>query len=196
MKKEDKETALDFLNELVSKDLLTNLSSNLFSWRNSNTFSHNFHIGYGLYKYVFIIDDYDFVIKTDRNSSSIGNGCGAEFQMYKQAVKDNMTEFFPETDFLTSIGGHKFYIQERADVDEMGLEDSVFEYVSPYFDDEQLAREYAYDDEIEIEDILNAVFPREKAKKLIKWLNEYEIEDIHCGNLGFRNNHPMIIDFS
>lgn len=195
MKKKDKETALNFLNELVSKGLLTNLSSNLFYWRNNNTFSHNFHIGYGLYKYVFIIDDYDFVIKTN-HTSKIGNGCAEEFYMYKQAVKDNMEEFFPETDFLTSIDGHKFYIQERADVNEMGVEDSVFEYVSPYFDDEQLAREYVYDDEIEVEDILNAVFPKEKAKKVIDWLDKYGIEDIHCGNIGFNNNRPMIIDFS
>lgn len=191
----EKEVAMDFLNELVSKGLLESLPSGILSWRLNHTFSRPFHIGSGLYKYVIIIDDYDFVIKTDRRIDT-KHGCAGEFDNYKLAVEENMTEFFPETDFLTSIDGHKFYIQERADVDETGVEDSVFEYVSPFFDDENMAKEYVYDDEIAVEDILNAVFPEGKADKLIIWLNEHGIEDIHCGNLGFCHNRPMIIDFS
>lgn len=195
MRKEDKEIALTFLNELITKGLINSFPSNVFNWHRNNTFSHTFRIGCGLYKYVFIVDGFDFVIKTDRQENW-HHGCTEELNNYKIAIKEDMKCFFPETDFLANIEGHQFYIQEKAEVDEIAVADSVYKYVSPYFDDEEIAREYVYDDEIEIEDIINSLFSKNEADKLLRWLNKYALDDIHEGNIGWLDDHAVIIDFS
>lgn len=107
-----------------------------------------------------------------------------------------MQEFFPETDFLITIGGHSFFIQEKASTDETKITSDILDYLSPYFDNEQDALDYFYDGKVEADDILYILFPVEKAKKINKWLDEQNIGDIHLGNVGFLNGHAVIIDFS
>lgn len=186
----NKKIAINLVKELIAKGLLNNLPTNVLSWSKNRTFSYNFHIGYGIYKYVFVLDDYNFVIKVDRKISA--HKSVKEFQLYRQALREGMQEFFPETDFLISIGGHSFFIQEKASTDETKVVSNALDY----FNSEQDALDYLYDERIEADDIINVLFPIEKAQKIIKWLDEQNIGDIHLGNVGFLNEHAVIIDFS
>lgn len=200
----DKNLAMSLVNELLDNDVIDYITHTFArpDWPGITHISRRFRVSRGCYKIVFIFEDCDFVIKTDRvddwynGPSNNFGGCHDEYDIYQRICKDNMTEFFPETDFLMEADGYEFYIQERADIDEDRAEDEIYQSIRYSFEDDEEAQDYAYSGEVTLEDILYAIFGSDDGEKLSQYLSGLDITDIHSGNVGWRNGYPMIIDFA
>lgn len=128
----------------------------------------------------------------------IADYCDREAVIYYEAVEAGVEEFFAKTELAGYADcGRPLYKSER-----------VFEYMSVETIDirrkepsqkaknsannsyycalpfDWLARAYDY-------------YGEEKVKKLIAFLDEFDIRDLHDGNIGFRKNGaPVLLDYS
>lgn len=153
----------------------------------------------GCTKYAFICDNSDWVLKTEYGPNK-RNYCAAEQDYYILAEEHGLQNFFAETRYLITINDRDFYIQRRAEVNEDRTSDFFYEYCSPscsdcYYEDEDEKNEAIWDSVYDMcdEDRIRAVFDDEK---LLSFLNENNINDIHEGNIGYFNGFPILIDFS
>ncbi len=162
----------------------------------------------GVEKYCMISDKIKYVVKWSQTKCK--DGAMREVEVYRKAKAAGMEMFFPYTDFLfQSKTGINFILQEKID------------YVAFDFP-EQKAREYLSVNEI----IDNALYKEFNSKmqvcdrdycssidkiwlkkalllygtaicnKLCDFIRENKINDLHRGNVGYKNDKPVIIDFS
>ena len=153
----------------------------------------------GCTKYAFISNNSNWVLKTEYGSNK-RNYCAAEQDYYILAEECGLQNFFAETRYLITINDRDFYVQRRAEVNEDRTSDFFYEYCSPcysdsYFEDEDEKNEAIWDSVYDMcdEDRIRAVFDDEK---LLSFLEENHINDIHEGNIGYSNGFPILIDFS
>ena len=125
--------------------------------------------------------------------------CALEAKYYQEAVAAGLGHFFSATYELCEVDGIKFYLQERADANEVKISDLFYYYEQSEYGFEE--GEDRLDDavaDMEDEERLEAVFGEEKEiVKLKAFIHEWNINDLHEGNFGITpNGFYKIIDFS
>ena len=161
----------------------------------------------GVSKFVIIPKNGDFVFKIgydhDNEGDEIDNGCEVENVYYQYATYDSLDMYFAATafyDFITTPAGHKIpvYVQEKVEplcdrgsnCDGLTREEkrTMKSKVSSYYGGARL-------DECWIKDFIDC-YGEEELECLMQFIDENNINDLHRGNIGYKNGKPIIFDFS
>lgn len=165
----------------------------------------------GISKICLVFTDADFVFKySNPYAFSDGDEAEREVKNYKRAVELGVEMFFPYTYLYGKIDGINIIYQEKIDysVDEAWSRQNVKET-------RDLIHSISIQDIISTRERFNlkndsyqriidttwlafvlALYSTEVINKLINFIQEKQINDLHGGNLGYKNNKPIIFDFS
>lgn len=199
----ENEKVLKILEEL-------NITPHSDSWDVTNNLRKNGYfnikVADGASKICLIFPDVPYVVKWST--------CGydeamREVEIYQNAVQAHLDKFFPKTVFLTSINGIDFVAQEKIDVTVCNLDfqsrqrfvkisktaldkivckmEHEFKKASPYFK-RDLDRTWAK--------MALVLYGKKACKALCDFVIANKINDLHGANIGYKNNRPIILDFS
>lgn len=157
----------------------------------------------GATKGVIIPKDADFVIKIPFEAYNCGDNfneddyCQLEATAYENALIEGFEFVFVETKFVDIIDGIKIYVQPR--VDEYARDEDE-EYLScdESNEMEDLKDSYfsAYDmNSYWLYEFIN-VYGMDIFNDFCHFTEEYGINDLHGGNLGYYHGKPVIFDYS
>lgn len=138
----------------------------------------------------------DWIIKVGFSNSKI-DYAELEYTNYCLAEEEGLGYYFPETVYIGTFGGHRFYAQRECECDEASVSREWYDSLCDRYYDR--GEEYDCDtvwsevEELEDDERVELLFGDEK---LIEFLREYKINDLHEGNFGYRGGNMVIIDFS
>lgn len=167
----------------------------------------NIHCFFGLTKACLVIDgESKWVIKLSLGRYAT-NYCRVEAKNFRLALHDGLGDFFACMQYVGLVDGIEVYIQERAEVDENLNSDIFREYVREGydFDDPEAGMDeesYIEDraDELDEDERIYAMCHREynedSIEKLIEFIEDHNINDLHEGNWGRLNGRMVLVDYS
>lgn len=209
----------------IDKNEIFEIINEHFGWVNSDCqkfsmLNENFK-KYGLYELGFryetgatkccvFSEEFDYVVKFTWNSGDGFDWCKREYENYLAAVNEGLSWAFPYTDYLGSINGVNFYVQEMASPDEDDVYSICYNKVSDDYENRCSWREESYrsrgwscersdfiSDEVDdLEDDDRVAFVMGYDPTLMDFLYNHRINDLHNGNFGYNGDHYVIIDFS
>lgn len=155
----------------------------------------------GAFRAVILDDNSDWVIKMNFNEDEPGqcseDGCEKEVWLYQCAIENNVEEYFAPCYYGGRFRGQSFYLMQRVCVDT--------EAIASDFDTNlrEIDREYSgydvdmYEDDIEaVVNVFGNYYSHEKVFKLLNFCADYNVYDLHEGNLGYSCDRPVIIDYA
>lgn len=167
---------------------------------------------HGASKLVIIDEESDWVIKLSYDCSiDVDEGmesdyCKRELYNYEKACEEGIDKFFAEIHMVGEVDGIEVYLQEKLKVDD-GVEedvdkifrDYVYSLDESYYDDiedEDERRALLADEvyEMDEEERIEAIFGFEE--RLITFIENNDINDLHSGNFGYRGADLVIMDYS
>lgn len=206
----DKKEVDEILDALEYGDF-DNLNDNVFFKHIVSSFKEKytkpFAYDYGATKGVLIFKELGFVIKIpfvcnddwEFEGADCDNGwdyCEAETLKYQSASINGLAECFAETIFIGTVDGHPIYIQELATMYEKG------ESTTPRSSEdiekvESLCSSQHYDcfNPNWLSDVLN-FFGERIFYKLLNFISDADISDLHNGNIGYIGMRPVLVDYS
>lgn len=170
-------------------------------------YKKSFCYDYGATKGVLIFKELGFVVKIPFPCSSDCEFCGAdcesgwdycevETEKFKMAKENALTECFAETKFVAFINGHPIYMQEYAN---MYMHDGSSSNHTPVDEEkvENICEENDYEcfNKMWLSDVLN-YFGESIFYKLMNFIHDTEIRDLHGGNLGYIGMRPVLVDYA
>ncbi len=216
----EKENLFNLVDTLVANGFKKALTCNhttytvdtdsLYIWKESHrSFLRNNHLSIesGATRIV-VISDNKWVLKFSPLESDMTQDYNClEAGYYQRACEENLEYLFAATYCLGARCGLMIYAQERVKVDEDCTSDSFLNYtLENYFDrcshedySEEEIQEAAWEESCELDndDRIYAMIENvHDADKLIYFINKYDINDLHCGNWGYRGDQPVLIDYS
>lgn len=161
----------------------------------------------GATKICLIFKDWPFVIKW-----SVGNNNDAflETQIYADAVKNNIQQFFPATKLLFEHNGVKFVMQEKVNVcvcDVFNKQDrdrveAIIKTVSDRIIKkvQRTCLKASPNNKRTLDNtwvaMVISLYGKRTCKSLCEFIIKHKINDLHEANIGYKNGRPMILDFS
>lgn len=163
-----------------------------------------FYYDYGASKGVLIFKELNYVIKIPFTGSSDDdfygaeclNGwdyCQVEEEKYWEATKEGLAECFAKTQLISMIDGHPIYLQEYAEMFSSTSSTHTkedIEKVESYCGDSYDCFNPAW-----LSDVLN-YFGEAVFYKLMQFIDTFNIEDLHHGNIGYIGMRPVLVDYS
>ena len=152
----------------------------------------------GVTKKVFILDDFDWVIKTDIWMPY----CKREVENYEAAVASGLSDYFAATFSFIEIDGIAFYLQEKLQCSDGwgdNWSDEISRTLALAINEEADEDEELYDavldeiDSLSDSEIIDMLF---HDKRLTDFILLKDINDLHFGNFGKRDGLLVIFDFS
>lgn len=159
----------------------------------------------GASKCCLVFDNLDFVIKW---SPSSGEEAFAEVITYEKAKEKNLAFLFPKTNVFAIVNGIKFIAQEKID---FSCSDTPRHLRKKYEKQSRTVRNKIYH-KMEMgfqlgtscdrdlnglwASMVISLYGKKVAKALCNFIRENKINDLHDNNLGYKNNRPIILDFS
>ncbi len=209
------ERALDIVRDLISYGLNDAIDGDFTAFcDNAVEYAEKNHIRFacGASKIVIIDEESDWVTKISFDCSAELDDdmeldyCKRELYNYKAACEKGLDKFFAEIHKVGEVNGIDVYLQEKVRVDE-GVEEEVDEIFRQYVyaGDENYYDEFEDEDERRaiLEDGVSDMDAGEKIEaifgfneELINFVEDYDINDLHSGNYGYRGGELVIIDFS
>lgn len=201
--------AREVLNEIVRASHVTDdIQSNFTATAGKKMFGgiRGVKLAHGASRFVLIPDNEPFVFKIDLNIRELFNGkevlsyqnyyCDHEVDIYEMAENEQLGYYFAEITYLDTIFGKDFYIQEKA------IPFKVAQHGITKIEDKEEAEtsqlyEYCIADDIPFEWLYDFVSWNgyEEGVRLLDFLCDNEIDDLHDGNLGYINDRPVLYDF-
>ena len=170
----------------------------------------NLFISNGCTKLCLIPTNGDWVIKINYNSR-YRDYCYDEVRNYNRAEAAGIGEYFAHSYELGKDYKYFIEIQEKVKTSEEDISDKFYSYASSSYDREDFEDEETYNDAVEDnvcdmsdEERLRAVFEDSDniddttLQKLIDFVDNYEINDLHEGNIAIRpsTGHYVLMDYS
>ena len=128
--------------------------------------------------------------------------CASEAHISKAALLQGLAGCLAKTELLGYANGHPIYIQEKCKIycDE---ESTRHEQIYKYRKDnsyEELAKiredfDFYSTDNDWLLDFVN-YWGKEVLQKFAEFLFDFDINDLHNGNIGYRNGVPVLVDYS
>ena len=132
-----------------------------------------------------------------------------EVEVYQKAVDAHLEKFFPKTTFLVKLNDVNFVMQEKIDVAVNDLDFRTrqrFQKISKtaldkivYKMERQFKRATRYckrDLDPVWAKMALVLYGKRTCKALCDFIIENKINDLHESNIGYKNNRPIILDFS
>lgn len=204
---------LESLDEKCFDDLYaeTSFVDNIVTPFKNRYNKHNFIWEEGATKGVLIFPSLGFVIKIPfvgdadwydfygaNNSENCWDYCAAEAELYEAAEEEGLEKAFAKTEFLCEIHGHPIYKQQYVETFFNTSNDSHHSNSHQYACD---INEYC--DEFDIY-CFNQVWVNDSCEyygkdfvfKLLSFIKEKEIDDLHNANIGYNGKQPLLVDYS
>ena len=166
---------------------------------------YNFSVESGTYRYTFIFDDCDWVLKIPRKIGEHNyNDCEIEVMVYKLAEKYGINRYFAPAaqlvSFNCSLGEIPVYVMKKVFVDEDRVSDHFYSLYDGDSEDEDDVNEWYANNFDEIDATMQAFvdyYGGAEVDILQKFLNNIHINDIHSGNVGYdEDDNLIIIDYA
>lgn len=153
-----------------------------------------------------LIKNKSYVIKWSKGERTEAE---KEAEYYKEAKEQSLEMFFPETELLAEIGGIKFVAQEKIDFCVAEVPESknkkfqkvtktpsleIVQKMQKCFN--KAGRSCHRNLDYTWAKMALSLYGKKRCKALCEFIIEHEINDLHYGNLGYKNNKPIILDFS
>lgn len=126
--------------------------------------------------------------------------CETEMYRYMDAEKAGMAEHFARTWFLGKVQNHPIYAQSRAS---MFRSDDAYESRSKksYTKEDYDSANRVYKGKsfyVEEEWLIDFIhyWGEERANQFAEFCDQEDIEDLHCGNIGYICGVPCLVDYS
>lgn len=160
----------------------------------------NITYGWGASKVAIIDEDNDWVLKIPFCDKSC-DYCEIEAENYQKAVKEGVEEPFAECYFLMEYEGAPCYIMEKVDCDEEVVESDFYEIgldkLSGQMSEDEISDYLGSMDTDEILDqLLEFYYGAGFLQKVSAFLSVNSINDLHTGNLGYRGDKLVFVDYS
>lgn len=160
----------------------------------------------GASKICLIFPNTSFVVKWST--------CGCEeamreVEVYQKAIDAHLEKFFPKTAFLVKLNDVNFVAQEKIDVTVSDLDfyarqhfqkisktalDKIVYKMERQF--KKAARYCKRDLDPVWAKMALVLYGKRTCKALCDFIIENKINDLHESNIGYKNNRPIILDFS
>ena len=198
----EREVAIALIEALVDYGMNEYLESygkrSLRDWYESNDLGHaGYSMSSGCTKACIMHGDLaDWVIKVGFVDGKL-DYAALEYENYCLAEEVGLNIYFPETVYIGEFGGRAFYAQRMCECDEDQISSEWFECLRDQYEGwgEECDNDYIWNevDALTDDEKVNLFFGDEK---LIDFLSERRINDLHEGNFGYRGGCKVIIDFS
>ena len=121
--------------------------------------------------------------------------CSVEKERYEFAEIEGIEMCLAQTKFLTTIQDHPIYMQEYATMYNYG--GSSCHSDADKNTVKQICSDKHYDcfHEEWLSDVFS-FFGEKIFYKLLSWIDEYEVNDLHANNLGYIQGRPVLVDYS
>ncbi len=152
---------------------------------------------YGMTKFCIVPTDANFVIKWSTRYET--DWASREVTLYEKAEDSGLQMFFPKTEILfISDSGITFVVQEKIDYTLWECECSDKGKRIACFKRIKISNQLCEEMEIPSIWIKSAValYGEHTVQKLSDFLNKHDINDLYANNVGYKNNKPIIMDFS
>lgn len=199
----------DFVEGLFSADGIEYEYNNTADYEDLIYENYNVIIKHGGTKLVFIFYTNNdiakhYVVKIPFASET--NYCDIEVKNYMEICNkyNEYKKYFAECWHAADIGvfdrdgferNIPIYIMERADVDESEVSARSYSYINCNCNSDDDYFLYLEEDE-EVMNCFMESYNIEEGRNVFSIFEEIGINDIHKGNIGFKNNYPVIIDYS
>lgn len=183
---------------------------NYYEWCDSSAgflFNASLEVTSGATRCVVLSNDSNWVLKFDFEEEDCGfhkyyNKIEAE--NFEEACRRGLDKYFAAMYYLGNLEGLEVYAQERVRADEKVVSNSFFEYTlenyyGSYEIDDEDVRDSAWSDSTDLENserIYAMIQDSKAADALVDFTDEFDINDLHSGNWGYRGDEPVLIDYS
>lgn len=165
----------------------------------------------GASKKCLVFQNENFVIKWASEDVDPENDEGIkEAEIYQDAKEKHLEQFFPKTELLAEINGVIFVKQEKIDFScsctpffKSRKYDRIARTVSDHIFDKMASQirkagntNYSRELDYTWGRMVISLYGKKVAKALCDFIIDHEINDLHGGNLGYKNNKPVLLDFS
>lgn len=155
----------------------------------------------GCSKTCLVFKDFPYVIKFDTLETN--NDCAIEYENYLEAEKAGLAHYFAKTELLCKKHGRTFTLQQKVSMNGE-IHSLLYEVIDAQTDEYGFAkeadREYSIEADIaDMEDeerIYSLLGHSLGVMKLIQFIRERGIDDLHEENWGLFEDYPIITDFS
>lgn len=141
---------------------------------------------------------YVFKIQIDKETD-VDYGIAEEY-IFNEAVKFGISDFFAWSGYVGKYGNAEVYAMEKVDACECKISSEAYSYhlgiarENADFDDDEEPYIDGYDDHDGMLEFACSV-NGEGMNKVIDFIIHYGINDLHCGNWGYRNDTLVLIDY-
>lgn len=128
--------------------------------------------------------------------------CAVEAELAVSAEKHGVSNYFAKTELLGYAREHPVYIQEKCcmfyDEGSTTYKEIYKQRTKADYDSLKEVRERVGFYDINDDWILDFLiyWGEEALNKLKSFIHDYCIEDLHCGNIGYRHGVPCLVDYS
>lgn len=161
----------------------------------------------GAFKECLIFPDMDYVLKipfTFRNHSRERNACEDEIKTYESAKEAGVEKVFLETWFIGFLeNGRPVYGQAKADCTSNSLPDSKkkkYERITRTVTENMRSKVIRgiYDHSVNRlwVEMFISLYGKNFARKFEAWTKETRLTDFHGGNIGYRKDKPIVLDYN
>ena len=161
----------------------------------------------GAFKECIIFPDMDFVLKIPFEFSKNmrkHNACEDEIKTYQSAKEAGVEKVFLETWFIGYLAnGRPVYGQAKADYTVSALPKSkikkygrITKTVTRNMGSRVARGMYDHGANCLWIDMLIVLYGKKFAMKFEKWTKETRLADFHRGNIGYRNDKPIVLDYN
>lgn len=132
----------------------------------------------------------NFIIKINRYDDY--DDCKEEAQIYRQAQKEGLEHYFAKILDVITYNNKEWYVYEK-----VPFVGEPYKFSKRTFNNERL-ESYIYDEGLEFEGAYAYLSDGSKAMKLVDFLINKGINDLHMENFGWSNRlrHIVIIDYA
>ena len=159
---------------------------------------------YGATKYVLILRQYDFVLKIPRYERTKTNFCKLEVERYNDAISYGIEKILLPIQHLITINDLPIYIQLKYSTSYCELSNNEINKLRQTVD--TISEQEICNISQEMNSMVTPatlwkarvaqLYGLTFLRKLVEWSNDYEVNDLHNSNYGFKNNTPVIFDYS
>lgn len=167
---------------------------------------YDFSVEAGLYRTVFVFDDFDWVLKIPRLTrfSEKPNDCIMENLIYQLAERMGFDNFFAAAAELVPFecewGTVPVYVMKKVYVDETRVSDhfySLYDGNSEDDDDVEIWYDHNFDETTAVNQAFLDYYGDKQTDRLFQFLNFAKVDDLHCGNVGYdEDDNLVIIDYA
>lgn len=153
-------------------------------------------------------DNTDFIVKWSYNCDDDNSESVKECRIYACAVEAGLGFFFPKTEIMGKWGDVTVVIQDKVDysASDCSYDKKVYYQNIARTVTSRIFRKMengfkigsAYDRDLDRTwgRLVISLYGKQVTKKLCEFIKEYKINDLHGSNIGYKNDRPIILDFS